>query len=307
ALVVGEDGVARLLDLQREQPILLLAAAQRGHQRFDVLRHAVEGLDAQCGLGRPLERDSHAVLALPEALRAGGEGAKRPHAAAEHHQGHTERERGAQDENAELHPEAVPELVDGHRGVEPQGDRAVPFSADDDGLRILQDREAESRDEPPRRFDPDRRPEGRHRVAGVVGPRESGDRRLACARLHHLLDHRVVAHDGGAACLRTFALEASTFAPSGSSAILRNASRTALTASAGTDGRAERARLRYLSELHSVRYARFSRCAKARITSALTPAATTRPALSWPIAPSWLPAKWTLTWIPLRSSASIGR
>jgi hypothetical protein len=36
-------------------------------------------------------------------------------------------------------------------------------------------------------------------VAGVVGPREPGDGGLAGARLHHLLDHRIVADDRGAA------------------------------------------------------------------------------------------------------------
>src|SRR5262249_44025167 len=54
-------------------------------------------------------------------------------------------------------------------------------------------------DEPGRSVDRDPRTEGRDRVAGVIGPRESGDGRLARARLHHLLDHRIVAHDRGPA------------------------------------------------------------------------------------------------------------
>ena len=36
-------------------------------------------------------------------------------------------------------------------------------------------------------------------MTGIVGPRESGDGELTGTCLHHLLDHRIVTDDGGAA------------------------------------------------------------------------------------------------------------
>ena len=76
---------------------------------------------------------------------------------------------------------------------------AVLLAADDDGLRILERGQVEPLDEPGGSLQADRRAERRDRVAGVVGPRESGDGGLPGARLHHLLDHRIVADDRGAA------------------------------------------------------------------------------------------------------------
>src|SRR2546422_11407635 len=81
----------------------------------------------------------------------------------------------------------------------------------------------------------------------------------------------------GDVCLRSSALDASTFTPSGSSAILRNASRTALTVSAGAVGGAGRARFRKFLELHKTRDAMFSRRANAHLTSAFNPPAARRP------------------------------
>src|SRR5439155_27073328 len=64
ALVVREDGVARLLDLHGQQSVLLLAATEGSQQGLDVRRHAGERLDAMRGLGRALDGDEHAVLTL---------------------------------------------------------------------------------------------------------------------------------------------------------------------------------------------------------------------------------------------------
>src|SRR6266481_3571358 len=100
--------------------------------------------------------------------------AERLDAATKDHQGHPERQPGPEQEDAELLPEAAPELVDGHRGVEPQRDGTVLFPADDDRLRILECRQVEPVDEPARGLRGDLRPEGRDGMTGIVGPRESG-------------------------------------------------------------------------------------------------------------------------------------
>src|SRR2546430_17524272 len=84
----------------------------------------------------------------------------------------------------------------------------------------------------------------------------------------------------GDACLRSSALDASTFAPSGSSAILRNASRTALTVSAGAGGGGGRGRIRKFLELHQTPDAIVLRWGDAPHTSAVPSPAARGPCLS---------------------------
>jgi hypothetical protein len=170
---------------------------------FDVLGHAVERLDALRGLGRAGERDPHGVVALTEAARARGERMERSHAAAEDDEGHGECQAGAEQEDAQRLPEAPPEPVDGHGRVELEHDGAVALPAHLEQLRLLEGREREPVDEPRRSLDGGGWPEGLDGVSGIVDPREPRDVGVAGAGLHHLLDHGVVADDGGSGHRRT--------------------------------------------------------------------------------------------------------
>src|SRR5262245_46552911 len=198
-LVVGEDGVARLFDLRDEQAVSLLALVQRAQQRLDVLGHAVEGPANLRGLRRADQGCPYGVVTLPEAAGARRQLAKRLHRAAQCDERDAERHSGAQEQDAEALDESMPQLVHEDRGIDLKVDGPVPLAAHDDGLRLLQEREADPADKPLRRFWPDGGSDRRDRMAGVVRPGEPGDERLPRPGPQELLDDRIVADYRGPA------------------------------------------------------------------------------------------------------------
>src|SRR4029453_18528510 len=86
--VVRKNGVTRLLDLQGEQAIFLLALAQRPQQGLEIVGHAVERLDTLCCFRRAVQGNADSIVALAKATSTRGQGMQRAYATAQYQKRH---------------------------------------------------------------------------------------------------------------------------------------------------------------------------------------------------------------------------